>query len=145
MQVNVKDGRVPAWRGMARAHAHVARRLDEALQAGAGLALTDVEALEAIARAPGGRARISALGRVAALTPSGASRCVDRLARAGLVVREACPEDRRGQLAAITGAGRARLDEALAIRDEVLSGVLGELFAEDELATMAAWAGRFEG
>lgn len=145
MQVNVKDGRATAWKGMARAHAHVARRLDEAVQAGVGLALTDVEALEAIGDAEGGRARISALGRVASLTPSGASRCVDRLARAGLVEREACPEDRRGQLAVITGAGRTRLAEALAIRDEVLGGVLGELFTEQELAVMADWAGRFTG
>ncbi|MCC7347302.1 MAG: winged helix-turn-helix transcriptional regulator [Variibacter sp.] len=37
----------------------------------------------------------------------GMSRLVDRLARAGYAVREACPVDGRGQMVSITAAGRA--------------------------------------
>jgi DNA-binding MarR family transcriptional regulator len=35
------------------------------------------------------------------------SRLIDRLVKAGLAVREACPVDGRGQVIAITPAGRA--------------------------------------
>jgi len=131
---------VAVWRGVTGVHARLAGALDDALQRGLGLSLTDTEALEAIGGGPDGRARISALGPPLGLTPSGASRCVDRLERAGLVVREACPEDGRGWFAAITDTGRGRLRAALALRRSALTGPVGEILSDDEAACAARWA-----
>jgi DNA-binding MarR family transcriptional regulator len=71
---------------------------------------------------------MSELAAQTLLSPSGLTRSVDRLEDAGLVVRETCPEDRRGAFAALTVEGKAVMDEAIprhvAHLDELLHGVL---------------------
>ena len=51
------------------------------------------------------------------LTPEQEKALLDRMAAAGTVEKQACAEDGRGQLVAITEAGRAALDAALAAPD----------------------------
>ena len=58
--------------------------------------------------------RVSELSAATLLTVSGVSRLVDRLVRAGLVVKEACEEDGRGAEVALTPTGRGRLRAARA-------------------------------
>ncbi len=73
------------------------------------------------------------------LTPSGLTRAVDRLAQLGLVVREACPADRRGAYAALTPEGERVMNEALprhASALEVLLGGVLEPAEERELASL---------
>lgn len=77
------------------------------------LAPAEFEVLVRIARTPGQALRMSDLAAQTLLTTSGITRVVDRLERAHLVERRACPTDRRGSLAAITPAGLTRLDEVL--------------------------------
>ncbi len=126
-----------AWRGMLRAHAEVTRRLDEELRVRHGLSLGAYEVLMLVGTAPRRRLRISELSQGTLLSVSGMSRMIDRLARDGLVVREACADDRRGAEVALTTAGRARLRAARATH---LGGVRAEFlerFSDDELAEMA--------
>jgi DNA-binding MarR family transcriptional regulator len=47
-----------------------------------------------------------------ALSPSGLTRRVDNLVKAGLVERVQCPDDRRGMFASLTDAGRERVQQA---------------------------------
>ncbi|WP_242884495.1 MarR family winged helix-turn-helix transcriptional regulator [Actinomadura litoris] len=54
------------------------------------------------------------------LTSGGMTRLVDRMVDAGLVRREPAPGDRRRQLVELTGAGRAKLEEALRVHAETL-------------------------
>jgi MarR family 2-MHQ and catechol resistance regulon transcriptional repressor len=81
-----------------------------------------------LARTPGNRLRMSDLAAQTTLSPSGLTRSVDRLEDVGLVVREVCPEDRRGAFAALTVEGKATMDEAIPLHvahiDEVLRDVL---------------------
>jgi len=71
--------------------------------------------------------------------PERSHRAVDRLSEAGLVSREACPEDRRGAFAALTDAGEARTRQALDVHRAQLARLLdGVLDPDEELALTAA-------
>jgi DNA-binding MarR family transcriptional regulator len=67
------------------------------------------------------------------LTTSGITRVVDRLERDGLVERRACPTDRRGLFAHISGAGRARLDAILPGHVELIERWLTGRLTPDQL------------
>ncbi|MFC4050520.1 MarR family winged helix-turn-helix transcriptional regulator [Actinomadura syzygii] len=125
------NGTLPAteltvWRAMLRAHARIARRLQADLLARHGLAPGSYDVLTNLGEAPGGRLRMNDLADRVLLSRSGLTRLVDRMERAGLVVRQSCPSDARGLYAVLTAAGRDRLDEATptyrrGVRDYLLS------------------------
>jgi DNA-binding MarR family transcriptional regulator len=128
-----------AWRGMLRAHADLTREMDAELRARHGITLSAYELLMLLGEAPRRRLRVSELSAATLLTLSGVSRMVDRLARAGLVEREACEEDGRGAEVALTPVGRGRLRAARAshladVRLRFLSR-----FRDDELEAMAGF------
>jgi DNA-binding MarR family transcriptional regulator len=103
------------------------------------LAGQEFEILIRLARTSGGRLRMSDLAAQTALTPSGLTRAVDRLSEAGLVSRQACPEDRRGAFAALTDAGETRMRQALDVHRAQLAELLdGALDPDEELAVVAA-------
>lgn len=103
------------------------------------LAGQEFDILIRLARSPGARLRMSDLAAQTALTPSGLTRAIDRLSEAGLVSREACPEDRRGAFAALTEAGEARMRKAMAVHRTQLAELLRGIFGpEEELAFMCA-------
>jgi len=96
------------------------------------------EVLIRLARTPGHQLRMSELAAQSSLTPSGLTRSVDRLEDSGMVIRQSCPEDKRGAFAVLTDHGRSVMDRAIpdhiAHVDEVLQGILS---AEEE-ATLSA-------
>ena len=103
------------------------------------LAGQEFDILVRLTRTPGRRLRMSDLAAQTDLTPSGLTRAIDRLAAAGLVSREACPEDRRGAFAALTAAGEARMSKALDLHRAQLAELLdGVLEPDEELAMVAA-------
>ena len=73
------------------------------------LAVTDFEVLLRLGRSTCHRLRMTDLATQTALSTSGITRVVDRLAARGLVSRESCASDRRGSFAVLTGAGRELL------------------------------------
>ncbi len=66
------------------------------------------------------------------LSPSAASRAVDRLVRDGLIRREENPEDRRQKLITMTQAGRELLGEMEAIFEERQGQVVAVLDEEEQ-------------
>ena len=84
------------------------RLLDEC-----GLTLQSFVLLLRLSRSPDRQLRMSDLADQTSLTPSGLTRAIDRLDEAGLVVRVACPSDRRGAYAALTPEGLAKVRAAL--------------------------------
>ena len=101
-----------AWVGFLRSHAALVRELDASLTESHGLPLSSYEVLLRLSREPEGMQRMSDLADAVWLSRSGITRLIDRLERDGLVERRACPSDARGSYAALTAAGRVRLDEA---------------------------------
>ena len=133
-----------AWRGFLRAHSALTRALDAELVAEHGLSLSAYEVLLFLAEAPGGLMRMSELADSVLLSRSGLTRLVDRLEREGLVRREACPSDLRGQNAIVTDRGRevfaaARRTHLAGVRERYL-----RRFSGDELSALAALWERLE-
>lgn len=94
------------------AHSGVVAKLEPVWKAH-GLSGLDVNALMRLSRSPGRRLRMSELAVQTALSTSGVTRLVDRLARGELVVRELDPGDRRGAYAVLTEEGGVRLARVL--------------------------------
>lgn len=100
-----------AWQAFLRASTRLMERLDAELD-GHGLSLADYEILVHLSAEPTGELRMTELAARTLVSRSGLTRRLDRLVRSGLVARRACPTDGRGVLAAMTEAGRRRLEAA---------------------------------
>ena len=81
-----------AWRGLLRAHACLAKRLDAELDQSHGLPMTSYEVLHLLDEASAGRMRMCDLAEQAQLSRSGLTRLVDRLERDGLLERCSCDQ-----------------------------------------------------
>jgi DNA-binding MarR family transcriptional regulator len=100
------------WECLVRAHAGTMARLEAEMVSEQDLSLRWYEVLLHLARAPEGQMRMQDLAAVSLQSKSGLTRLVDRMEAAGLVIRQACPGDRRGVFAGITEAGRRRFKRA---------------------------------
>jgi DNA-binding MarR family transcriptional regulator len=127
-----------AWRGMLRVHATVFRELDRRLSAGHGLGVDAYGVLITLVTAPDRTLPIGALGEQRNLSPSGISRSVDRLAKAGLVERTTNPSDRRSQLVGLTAEGLARLRAAQVTHHAVVRELLLDRLDERDLKRLTA-------
>ncbi len=105
------DEPVAAWAGLLRTHAAVVPKLERALVP-TGLPLSWYDVLLVTNAAPDRRLRMTELGRQAVVSRERVSRVVTELERAGLVERQANPDDRRSAFAAVTPEGRKRLRAA---------------------------------
>jgi DNA-binding MarR family transcriptional regulator len=85
--------------------------LDARLRERHGLSLAFFEALHAVSAA-GGSLRVGDLASALRVSVGGVSKLVDRVEAAGLLVREADPDDRRAARARITTAGKRKLTAA---------------------------------
>lgn len=110
MPAELKPAEMRAWRAFLDAQAAVLRQLEADLLKADGTTLAEFDVLIQLRLAHGGQLRMSDLSERVRLSPSGITRLVDRLARAGLVKRGRCATDRRGTWAILTPAGRERID-----------------------------------
>lgn len=130
-------GELRAWRGLLRAHACLAKRLDAELEQAHGLPMTSYEVLYHLEEATGGRMRMCELAEQAQLSRSGLTRLVDRLEREGLLERCSCDHDARGSYACLTPAGRERLEAARGTHLAVVREHFLSRFSESELSLLA--------
>ncbi|MCC3328786.1 MarR family winged helix-turn-helix transcriptional regulator [Nocardia abscessus] len=106
------DPRLTTMGLLFEAYGGVVAKLEPVWQAH-GLSGLDLNALMRLSRSSGRRLRMSELAVQTALSTSGVTRLVDRLARAGLVERELDTADRRSAYAVLTEVGAARLAQVL--------------------------------
>src|SRR5271155_33545 len=126
-----------AWRGLLRAHAALAKRLDAELEQAHRLPMSSYEVLHHLEHASGGRMRMCDLAEQAQLSRSGLTRLVDRLEREELLERCSCEHDARGSYACLTTTGRARLREARGTHLTVVKEHFLSRFSESELSVLA--------
>ena len=134
-----------AWTHLLRAHATTTRHLSAQLQAEHGLTINDYEALLVLSQAEGHRMKRVDLARRLLLTPSGVTRLLEGLERAGLVERVACDVDLRVSYAQLTGAGAARLDAASRSHVKAIRDLFEEHLSEIELSDLVDLLGQLPG
>ncbi|MCC5950255.1 MAG: MarR family transcriptional regulator [Nitriliruptoraceae bacterium] len=128
----VPEQHLAAWRALLEAHARVTDRLERELKDAQDLPLAWYDVLLQLNEAPDRQLRMQELAEVVLLSKSGLTRLVDRMERAGLVVRTPCPDDRRGTFAALTQAGRQRLRDAAPTHLQGVKSHVTDLIDEDE-------------
>jgi DNA-binding MarR family transcriptional regulator len=106
--------RLAVWRSFLATHRSVVHRLRDELVEHAELPLDWYDVLVGLQESGGAR-RMQDLAAALDVDKSSLSRRVDRMAEAGLVERQASPDDLRGTLAALTPHGRAVLKAAGAV------------------------------
>ena len=112
------------WSKVLTLHAYVERQLTQALQRKHGIGLSEFRALECLSQTSDGELRMQDLADKVGLGQSSVTRLVGRLDTAGFVVRDLCPDDKRGVYAVITDEGRQRYAAARGTYSEVLSSAL---------------------
>jgi DNA-binding MarR family transcriptional regulator len=98
---------ISAWARLVRAQRTLLAAVESELKSAGFPPLAWYDALLELSRTESGRLRPLELERAMLLPQYSTSRLIDRLVDAGLAAREACPDDGRGQIVAITPAGRA--------------------------------------
>src|SRR5688572_18309961 len=130
--------RLAAWRRFLQAHSRIVERLEAELEAGARLPLSWYDVLVQLDEASAGCLRIQELGRALAMSGSGLSRRVSRMAEAGLVTRRPCDDDRRGVLVTLTPTGERALREAAPLHLAGIRRLFARHLAADDADIMRA-------
>jgi DNA-binding MarR family transcriptional regulator len=119
-----------------RAHASTTRRFNAELVADHGLTINDYEVLLHLSRADDRRLRRVDLAERVLLTPSGITRLLEGLERAGYVERATCDSDARVTYAQLTEEGEEKLREASKSHVAGIRDFFRERFSKDELALL---------
>ncbi|MFZ1412304.1 MAG: MarR family transcriptional regulator [Micropruina sp.] len=99
------------WRDYLSAVAKINERLDAELRP-FGLDLPEYEILVYLSESEGLQLRMSDLADAVRQSRSRLTHTVARMEAKGLILRKACPEDRRGVIAVLTGSGLTLLKTA---------------------------------
>jgi DNA-binding MarR family transcriptional regulator len=127
---------ITAWIGFVHAHASTTRRFNAELVADHGLTINDYEVLLHLSRADDRRLRRVDLAERVLLTPSGITRLLEGLERAGYVERANCDSDARVTYAQLTEEGEEKLREASKSHVAGIRDFFRERFSKDELAVL---------
>jgi DNA-binding MarR family transcriptional regulator len=124
------------WLGWIMSSRLLWEEIERDLQRDSGLSFGHYEILVMLSETPGRRRRMSELADATQSSRSRLSHAVSRLEELGWVRREACPSDRRGQLAVLTGEGFAALEAAAPMHVESVRRHLFDLLSPEQLANL---------
>jgi len=127
----LNDPLITTFGRLVEAYSSLDRRLGQSLEESCGIPHTWYEVLLRLVRAEGGQLSMSALAGQVALTTGGVTRLLNRMIEAGYVERRPCPADRRVAFAALTPAGRRKVEEAATVTARDLQEAFAEFTPED--------------
>jgi DNA-binding MarR family transcriptional regulator len=142
MSRNPSDAAVKAWTRLVRARETVLGAIERDLKAADCPPLAWYDVLLELVRAPQGRLRPFEIEKETLLAQYNLSRLLDRLERAGLVTREPCDDDGRGQWAVITDKGRAAQARTWKIYAKSIQRHVGEKLDDKAAVALADLLGR---
>jgi DNA-binding MarR family transcriptional regulator len=120
------------WRALVVTLYHLEAALDRQLQRDAGIPHAHYGILVALADAEGGALRMGELAATLEYSKSRLAHAVAAMERRGWVRRVACPHDRRGQIAELTGLGRDALERAAPGHVAEVRRLVFDVLAPDE-------------
>ncbi len=124
------------WRHYIAANTMLHDRLSRELQESFDLTINDYEIMVRLSESEQRQMRMSDLARKCFLSRSRLSHQIDRMAKAGLVNRVQCPDDRRGQYAQLTDQGMATLVAAAPTHVEGVRVHLLDVLTDDEFTAL---------
>ncbi|MES1150296.1 MAG: helix-turn-helix domain-containing protein [Dongia sp.] len=142
MKHEPSDDVVTAWARLVRAGQALLGRIEGELKQAGFPTLAWYDVLLELGRAEDGRLRPVELERRTLLAQYNASRLIDRMEKAGLVAREAHPEDGRGQFVAITAEGRTLQKRMWKVYGAAIARHVGGKLQRGEAARLAALLGK---
>ncbi len=131
------DREMAAWLGFIETQGDLLTALEDDL-AGTGLSLGDYQVFVYLSRVEEQSMRMCDLAAQLQLSPSGLTRRLDGLVKAGWVERRHSTDDRRVMLAVLTDTGRQQLERAAPVHLASVRNRIIDLLDGDELATMAS-------
>jgi DNA-binding MarR family transcriptional regulator len=120
-----------AWRGFLEAHSSITRELERELREERGLPLSWYDVLVQLNEA-GGEMRMHRLASSLLLSRSATTRFVERLERAGLLVRDGAPDDRRGTVVRLTDQGMDTLRRAAGVHLRGVKRHFGDIISNED-------------
>ena len=130
------------WIRLLRAHAALTRELSARLESAHNLSLRDFDVLVQLYEAPDRRMRRIDLARSVILSPSGVTRLLEGLERAGWVAKHHCESDNRVTWAVLTDAGAAKFEEARESHVADVDELFSSQFSAEEYDQLAELLGR---
>lgn len=109
MPVDLNAPEVKTWLAFLRAHAFLMREMNDAMQERHGMPLMWMDVLVQLSLAEDKRMTHTRLSQRVLVSQSGLTRVIDKMTRAGLVVRRASRSDRRTSYVVMTPKGEATL------------------------------------
>ena len=129
------DGEMRGWRAFAEVNHHLMAALEADL-APHGLTFGDYEVLVTLSEADDGRLRMCDLADGLGLSPSGLTRRLDGLVKAGYVARRPSVDDRRVTLATLTESGLEVMRNAAADHVASVRRHLIDLLTPEQIETL---------
>ena len=106
------DHEQQAWRIFIESSWALHTHLEDELRAATGLSMNDYHVLVVLSEAPGRRLRMGELAGHLWFSPSRVTYQINSMVKRGLVRKQPCPEDGRGQEAVLTDEGMTALEKA---------------------------------
>ncbi|MCV0397477.1 MAG: MarR family transcriptional regulator [Rhizobiaceae bacterium] len=138
------EATVAAWIGLSRAQRVAMARVEARLKAEGLPPLAWYDALWELEKAGEQGLRPYELERAMLFEQYNLSRLAERLCRAGLIERDACPHDRRGRVLKISEAGRAMRRRMWDTYSEAIEEAVGAKFSLAEARSLAALLRKLE-
>jgi DNA-binding MarR family transcriptional regulator len=139
---NQTNNKLAAWPTFLKAHSNIIKALEREMEEDQHLPLNWFDVLAWLSHAPDGRLRMQVLADSIYLSNSGLTRLLDRMAAAGLVERQTCPDDRRGWYAVITTQGRRAFESAFPRHTQAVEKYFLNCFTEDEAEVLQSLLAR---
>ena len=136
------DAVICAWARLVLAQQAVLSAVESELKASGFPPLAWYDVLLELSRAGDEGLRPFALEQQVLLTQYNLSRLLDRLEKSGYVQRRPCADDGRGQIVAITGAGRALIKRMWPTYRAAIARHVGAKLSEDEAVRLAVLLGK---
>lgn len=124
------------WRNWLAASSLLHDQLNSELQESDGLTMADYEILVRLSDSPDRRIRMSDLAEITLSSRSRLTHQIDRMEKAGLVTRQACADDRRGQHCVMTDKGWKTLVAAAPNHVESVRAHFVDILTAEEYAAL---------
>jgi DNA-binding MarR family transcriptional regulator len=122
------------WRTFIESSWALHTHLEDDLRAKTGLSMNDYHVLVTLSEAPGKRLRMGELAGKLVFSPSRITYQINSMVKRGLVDKQPCPEDGRGQEAVLTDEGMAALEYAAPLHLITVRDSFIDRLNPDELA-----------